>query len=162
MPRLDRRARADAAAWLLLAGLASPAAAQAPSPSPSPSPAGPTLQRPPMPPMETAVKQATLAGPGRSAAESWSEAGPLAELRAISIGEGEARVEDRGGVRTLRPGDALGRDVVKAIGDGRIVLARTDPTAGEATVVVLFDAQGRARVRVIWERDPAARRAGAR
>ena len=48
------------------------------------------------------------------------------------------------------------RDVVKAIGDGRIVLTSSGPD-GAATVIASFDAQGRPRLRVIWEKDRSAR-----
>ena len=81
----------------------------------------------------------------------------LASMRAVSLAEGEARVSVAQGERVLRPGDRLGADTVRSVSDGVIVLDR--PAApgkpgGAATVVVRFDANGQARVRVLYEHDP--------
>ena len=60
------------------------------------------------------------------------------------------------GLRTVRPGDVIGTDVVRSIEPGRILLARTGPDGQEATVVVSFDDAGRGRVRVLFGSDPTA------
>lgn len=81
----------------------------------------------------------------------------LATMRAVSLAEGEARVVLAEGERVLRPGDRLGADTVRAVSDGVIVLDRpavTGKPGGAATVVVRFDANGQARVRILYEQDP--------
>ena len=81
----------------------------------------------------------------------------LASMRAVSLAEGEARVSVAEGERVLRPGDRLGADTVRTVSDGVIVLDRPAPLGkpgGAATVVVRFDANGQARVRVLYEHDP--------
>jgi hypothetical protein len=136
--------------------LALPAAAQTPSPSPTPPPTGPVLQRPSPPPVESTAKTAALPGAPRSRSRSSVDAGVLKDVRLLSFADGQARIREASGVeRTLRPGDAIGGDVVKAIGDGRIVLVRPQ---SDAMVVVSFDASGRPRVRVIWKADRGAGR----
>jgi hypothetical protein len=94
-------------------------------------------------------------GPTLDPSRNAAQAGPLAGLRATAVTDGVARVTFDGADRTLRVGDALGKDVVRRIEPGRIVLARpADGTAGESTVVITFDAAGRARVRVYSTLDP--------
>ncbi len=137
-----------AIAWMAL--LAVNALAQQPSPSPSPGRV--ELHQPPAPPPDAGAKTVAVPGPRRSGGSS-ADAGALRDLRALSLAIGVAQVNLGGATRRLRVGDAIAGDVVKAIGDGRIVLARRDPEGGEATVVVRFDAQGRASVRVISLRD---------
>src|SRR5262245_47630741 len=146
--------RAALLATVTLLALA-PFRSSAQQPTPSPSPSGLELKRAPMPPVTTGTVTATAPGPRPSLGTS-ADAGALKELRAVSVGSGEARVSLRGAARTLRPGGVIEGDVVKAIGDGRIVRARPEPGGGESTVGVAFDAQGRASVRVIGLRDRTA------
>lgn len=148
---------ARAAAVLFLVLLSAPADAQDPSPSPTPSPSGPVLQRPSPSPVDPSPRTVRAPAPRRSAGATSADAGALKELRGLSIGSGEARIQEGASVRTVRPGDRIGGDVVQEIGDGQMVLSRSDPERGEATVVVRFDAQGRTRVRVIWQRDKTPR-----
>jgi hypothetical protein len=78
-------------------------------------------------------------------------------LRAMSVADGEARIQTKDGVRTLRAGDLLGRDVVHAIDTGVLVLERkAAPGAkgGDARVVIRFDAQGKPTVRIYHLEDP--------
>jgi hypothetical protein len=142
-----------------LALLAPPLAAQSPSPSPAADRL--ELQSPPAPVVDTSAKTAKAPGPRPSAA-STADAGVLKEMKAIALGQGEARISLRSTVRTLRPGDVVEGSLVKAIGDGRILLSRPEPGGGESTVIVTFDAQGRASVRVINLRDHTSRQAGPR
>jgi hypothetical protein len=108
-----------------------------------------------VPPPDTAPKKAAFPPePTRSPAES-PHAAALKGLRAISLKEGEGRIALGGSERLVRPGDALGNDVVKSIEPGRMVLSRKTADVGEAIVIVSFDAQGRGRVRVFAGRDPS-------
>lgn len=104
-------------------------------------------------PGEEVAAPATAATPS-STAKTSGHAG----LKALATSEGEARLELADGEeRTLRPGDKLGADVVQAVGEGLLVLVRPEQgTAGASTVVVRFDAQGRASVRVYSSSDPTA------
>lgn len=80
----------------------------------------------------------------------------LAGVRALSMKEGEARLRLASGERTVRPGDAIGSDVVRSVDPGQIVLERgaKRADAGAATVVLKFDEQGRGQVRVYFLKDP--------
>jgi hypothetical protein len=78
-------------------------------------------------------------------------------LRALASAEGEATVEIDGARETVRAGSRLGRDKVKAVGRGRLVLERAATTAEPAAlVIVTFDEAGRAKERVFWRSDPTA------
>ena len=80
-----------------------------------------------------------------------------ASLRALSTAEGEASLEIDGVRETVRPGSRLGRDTVKSVSPGRLVLER--PAAGKepaSLVIVTFDAAGRAKEQVFWTSDPTA------
>lgn len=76
-------------------------------------------------------------------------------LRALATADGEATVEMDGVRETLRPGSRLGRDTVKSVSAGRLVLDRS-ATAKEpaALVIVTFDEAGRAKTHVFWTSDP--------
>lgn len=100
---------------------------------------------------------------GRAAPPSTSKRlaahGAYQTLRALQIKEGEALVQTAEGQRLLHPGDHIGNDVVKAIDEGLLVLDR--PAApgqpgGDRRIVVRFDAQGRASVRIYTTEDPTA------
>jgi hypothetical protein len=81
-------------------------------------------------------------------------------LRAISTAEGEATIEIDGVREVVRPGSRLGRDTVKAVGPGRLVLQRAAAAEEPASlVIVTFDEGGRAKTRVFWTTDPAAPKA---
>ncbi len=82
-------------------------------------------------------------------------AGPLKGARALSTRAGEAVLRFPDGERTLRPGDHLGDDVVRAVDTGLLVLDRpSSRPGGAATVVVRFDGAGLPRVRVYHVEDP--------
>lgn len=111
----------------------------------APPPAAPSLEIRPVP--------GTL-GPLPLRARAEASASPL---RAVSTAEGEATVEVDGVRERVRPGSRLGRDTVKSVSPGRLVLER--PAAGKkpaAHVIVTFDEAGRAREQVFWTADPAA------
>lgn len=79
----------------------------------------------------------------------------LSPLRALSTAEGEASLDIDGVRETVRPGSRLGRDTVKSVSPGRLVLER--PAAEKepsALVIVTFDEAGRAQERVFWRADP--------
>lgn len=76
-------------------------------------------------------------------------------LRALATADGEATVEIDGVRETVRPGSRLGRDAVKSVSPGRLVLDR--PAGAKepaALVIVTFDEGGRAKERVFWSTDP--------
>jgi hypothetical protein len=83
--------------------------------------------------------------------------GPLKGVRALSSQAGEMRLLFPDGERTVRPGDRLGTDVVRTIGEGLMVLDRgaiPSVAGGGAVVVVRFDAAGQPRMRVYHVEDP--------
>jgi hypothetical protein len=83
----------------------------------------------------------------------------LKGVRALQIGDGEARLVLGGGERVVTPGTVIGTDTVKSITPGRIVLQRAAPDeeGGPGIVIVHFDLQGRTRVLVFATKDPTAR-----
>jgi hypothetical protein len=92
-----------------------------------------------------------------SAPPASAKTSPYLSLRAVSLADGEARVQTADGALTLRPGDLLGTDVVRAVDTGVIVLDRkAAPGAkgGDARVVVRFDGQGKPSVRIYHTEDP--------
>jgi hypothetical protein len=153
------------ALWLvpcLVGVLEAPARAGEDKPPPSSQPqvqwAAPEVAPPDRTHREAALRTAVPA-----AATKPSTRESLASMQAVSVKEGEARVRLPGGERTLRAGDPLGADRVRTVADGLIVLDRPPvpgapgaPGApgGAATVIVRFDASGRARVRVLYESNP--------
>lgn len=107
---------------------------------------------PPVPPSVASGPVAATLGPLPKVPRT----DPLASsLRAVAGADGEATVELDGVRETVRPGSRLGRDTVKSVGPGRLVLDRP-ATAKEpaALVIVTFDEAGRARTQVFWTRDP--------
>jgi hypothetical protein len=113
---------------------------------------------PPPIPVDPTPKVVKMAGPAPSRAGDSPDAGALRGVQALSLKQGEARLRLADGERTLRPGDAIGADVVKSIEPGQMVLVRAGATpAAEATatVVVKFDELGRGRVRVYHLKDPS-------
>jgi hypothetical protein len=127
----------------LVAGAAAAVAAQAPSPSPSSSPSpseepGTALASPP-PPSYQAPSEAAAAAAGPARNGDSADAGSLKGIRLVSASEDEALVVLNGGTLTLRPGDAIGADVVRSIAPDRLVLFRpaaAGGAGGEATVVI--------------------------
>jgi hypothetical protein len=85
-----------------------------------------------------------------------ANAGKLKDLVLVRLAAGEARVTLDGAGRTLHEGDSVAGDVVRRIDAERIILGRREGTRGEATVVVTFDAQRRARVLVFSTGDDTA------
>jgi hypothetical protein len=78
-------------------------------------------------------------------------------LRALSTADEEATIEIDGVREVVRPGSRLGRDTVKAVGTGRLVLQRAAGAAEPASLVIVsFDETGRAKARVFWVTDPTA------
>jgi hypothetical protein len=76
-------------------------------------------------------------------------------VRALSMQDGEATLELDGVRQTVRPGSRLGRDAVKSVSPGRLVLDR--PATGKrpaALVIVTFAEGGRAKEQVFWTADP--------
>jgi hypothetical protein len=118
---------------------------------------GSVVQRPEVPPTEGGSQTAKLPGAPRATTSSTADAGSLKDVRLVSIGPSEARLLVGGAPRTVRVGQSVLGDVVRAIGDGRIILRRLDPTGGESIVVMSFDGQGRATVRVITQHDRTVR-----
>ena len=108
------------------------------------------------PSLETRAVAGTL-GTSPSAARPGAA---LPSLRALSTAEGEASLEVDGVREAVRAGSRLGRDTVKAVGPGRLVLERP-ATAKQpsALVIVTFDVTGRAKERVFWTSDPTAKAA---
>jgi len=84
-----------------------------------------------------------------------SKDGSLKDTRALSIAEGEARLLFEQRELTVRPGDRLGGDLVQRVEPGLIVLRReATENNSEATVVMKFDGEGLATVRVYWMQPP--------
>jgi hypothetical protein len=151
----ERLSRAVVA--LLLAGGTGTALAQSPSPSPpsgeaanvgwkQPPAAAPSL---PSGPVGARPDTATRVDPAK--------ASRYLALRALSTADGEARIQTGDGERTLRPGDLLGGDVVRAVDTGILVLDRKaapGAAGGDARVVIRFDGQGRPTVRIYHAEDP--------
>ena len=91
------------------------------------------------------------------AASNAFAAPPLKGAKALSSTSGEMRLLLADGERTLHPGDRLGTDVVRTVGDGVLVLDRPQVASrpgGSAVVVVRFDAAGEPRMRVYHVEDP--------
>jgi len=100
------------------------------------------------------------------AARDLTPPAPLADrskapLRALSVAQGEATLEIDGRREVVRPGSLLGRDIVKAVAPGRLVLDRpAEPgQTGPALVIVTFDEAGRGKTRVFWTTDPSVPKA---
>jgi hypothetical protein len=125
-------------------------------PAASPNGAGVVLALPSPPPLDNAPRQATMAGPGPARGRDSAGTSALKGVQAREIKSGQARLALASGLRTVRPGDLIGTDVVRSIEPGRILLTRSSPNGGEATVVVSFDDAGRGRVRVLFASDPTA------
>jgi hypothetical protein len=120
-----------------------------------PAPIAPQLPSTPVR-WPVAKPQAAQAAPTGKAAQT-AKVDPYAGLRALSFSEGAGRVQTGDGERVLKAGDLLGRDVVKAVDEGILVLQRPaapDAPGGDARVVIRFDAQGRPTVRVYHSEDP--------
>ncbi len=112
----------------------------------APSPVAPSLE-----------SRLVNAIPGPRPSSSGVESAGM-NLRAISTAEDEATLEIDGVRETVRAGSRLGRDTVKSVGPGRLVLERPASGArgGASLVIVTFDETGRSKTRVIWTTDPAA------
>jgi hypothetical protein len=110
--------------------------------APSPAPPGPLPSQP------VAVR---IAPPARAAA-------PAPAFRALALAEGEGTLEIDGAPRTVKPGERLGRDTVRSIAPGQLVLERAASAAGAPPVLVIvtFDDSGRAHTRTIHTRDETA------
>ncbi len=141
---------------VVVASLAATVSAQTPSPSPGSGSETRWVRPEPVPPPSgTRLAKAPPVIPPANR----GPASPYLGLRALSAKEGEMSLQTAEGRRTLRPGDRLGEDVVKAVDEGLLVLQR--PAApgrpgGEATVVVRFDAKGQPTVRVYHTEDKSA------
>jgi hypothetical protein len=95
--------------------------------------------------------------PETAAPTAASAAGAPGGVRLVRMSPGEALVVVGGAEQSLREGDRLGSDVVRAVGDGVIVLDRPavpGQPGGEAIVVMRFDASGQPTVRVYHAEDP--------
>jgi hypothetical protein len=108
-------------------------------------------------PPAIAPSLATRAVPATLAPEPSPARASRSSLRALATAEGEATVEVDGARETVRPGSRLGRDTVKAVNPGRLVLERAATSAEPAAIVIVtFDEAGRAKERVFWRSDPTA------
>jgi hypothetical protein len=107
---------------------------------------------PPVPPsLETREVEAAPAARlmARDAARS--------AFRAVSMAEGEATLEVEGVREVVRPGSRVGRDTVKSVSPGRLVLERAampGEKGGPSLVIVTFDEKGQGRTQVFWTIDP--------
>jgi len=113
-------------------------------PEVTPPPSGPLAAR--------SARPHTVPGTGIAPTD-----GPLKGVRALSSQAGEMRLLFPDGERTLRPGDRLGTDVVRTVGESLLVLDRPSIASlpgGGAMVVVRFDAAGQPRMRVYHVEDP--------
>jgi hypothetical protein len=111
---------------------------------------------PPVPPsLETKPAAATV-GPGPRLPENEAA---RSSLRAVSMAEGEATLEVEGVREVVRPGSRLGRDTVKSVAPGRLVMERAaapGEKGGPSLVIVTFDETGRPKTQVFWTTDPTA------
>ena len=108
------------------------------------------------PPADNTVRAVVLPGGGASRARDSAGVPALKGVRAREVKESRARLLLASGERTVRPGDAIGTDVITSIEPSRLLLRRALPSGAEATVVVTFDDAGRGRVRVLFSADPSA------
>ncbi len=159
---IDIGRRAVTAAGAALLGLfAVPAGAQEAPASPPPGQPRVELVRPSPAPVDRSSHVVTLRTVARGERDS-AGAGRLRGWRAAVLKEGEGRLLINGVSRTVKPGQAVEGYVVKAVAPGRVVLA--GPAAGtgggrpgaSVLVVIDFDAQGSARVRMVFDVDPTA------
>jgi hypothetical protein len=114
--------------------------------------------RPAIQPPDTARKLVRAPSrPDAAAPAVPSAAGASGAVRLLRMSPGEALVVVGGAEQSLRVGERLGSDVVRAVGDGVIVLDRPavpGQAGGEAIVVMRFDASGRASLRVYHAENP--------
>jgi hypothetical protein len=108
-----------------------------------------------IPPMERKRVAVSVGAPSASVRQA--QAAPA--FRAVSLAEGEGTLEIDGVSQLVRAGTRLGRDTVKAVGPGRIVLERA-PAPGErggvALLIVTFDGKGGTRTRTFFAQDDTA------
>jgi hypothetical protein len=151
----DRLSRIAVA--LLVAGGARSVAAQSPSPSPAAGEAPNVEWRQPPAAAPSLPSRPVGARPDKATPADPIRVSRYLALRAVSLADGEARIQTGDGVRTVRPGDLLGGDVVHAIDTGVLVLDRKAPPGapgGDARVVIRFDGQGRPTVRIYHTENP--------
>lgn len=125
---------------------------------PGGSPGGPgvIMSVPSPPPVDNAPGPITAARTPTTRDRDSAGASALKGVQAREIKSGQALLLLVSGLRTVRPGDRIGTDVVRSIEPGRILLARAGADGQDATVVVSFDDAGRGRVRVLFGSDPTA------
>jgi hypothetical protein len=168
-----------ATVFFLMLGLAQPGfAATSATPTPARAPQEKLLDPPPGEPsgatqtnpdirLEKAsepepgstTRQVREAGPLPDLKRPSANAGRLKDLRMLGFSGGVAELSLDGAPLTLRVGDTILGDRVRSLEPGRIVLARPEAGGGEGLVLVTFDAQGRARVRIVMTEDPDPRKA---
>lgn len=148
-------ATAAAAALLSLAGAVAGAQETIPVP-PEGLPAETALPSPP--PSDRSVHPSL--GSRRPGPTDTPYAGRLKGWTALALKEGEGRLVIDGVARQVKRGQTVEGYVVKAVGPGRVVLEGAASGPGGATgpvlAVITFDAQGRSRVRLVFESDPTA------
>lgn len=111
--------------------------------APSPAPPGPLSSHPVVvridPPARAATRQP-------------------APFRVLALREGEGSLEIDGAARTVKAGERLGRDTVRSIAPGRLVLERATSSTDPAPVLVIvtLDENGRAHTRTFHVRDRTA------
>lgn len=111
--------------------------------APAPAPPGPLSSQP------VAVR---VDPPPRAAAR------PAAPFRVLALRDGEGSLEIDGAARTVTPGERLGRDTVRSIAPGQLVLERAASSADSAPVLVIvtLDEYGRSHTRTFHTRDETA------
>lgn len=156
---LDTRCRNGKRLPALVMMLVSVAPLRAQEPTPAPAPPTTQVLRPEPRPPGGAPGTVSVPARSRVSRPGLAQAGAPNDLRVISIGAGRAQVSTAGTAgRSVQAGDVIAGDVIREIGDGRIIMGRPEPGGGESTVVVSIDADGQTRIRVISLRLPAARR----
>jgi hypothetical protein len=95
------------------------------------------------------VRPASKASPG-------PEIAYLKDARMLRLRKGEALARIDGRERLLRPGDVVGTDVVKEVGEDAIIFVRPETSGdprGSALIVWRQGSDGRGRVRVFWSKN---------
>lgn len=114
---------------------------------------GVAIAPPPLPSPQTDVKNVPASGSLPDPSRSSANAGVLRGAQLVSIRDGEVTLVLDGANRTLRVGSTIGGDIVRRIDSDRLVLGRPEGSR-EGLVIVTFDAQRHARVRVYATTDP--------
>jgi hypothetical protein len=162
------RAVVAGVAFLIVAGTILPEDVRAqsnPPATPTPQPGGTAtpravLAQPERTPPDLTPRSVRVPVTRSAVRKPSPETASLLRIKAIAVGNKEARVLVDGIARILRVGDSLGTDTVKDIGENLLVLVRAESAGranGDGSIVVRFDALGQPEVRAYWTRDSTAR-----